>query len=411
MMANCSGSCGTCGENCADRKEPMSLMLESNEVSNVKKVIGVVSGKGGVGKSLVTSMLSVLMNRRGYKTAVLDADVTGPSIPKAFGIKSKATASADGKYILPAVTKTGIKVMSVNLILEDDTDPVIFRGPVIAGTVKQFWTDVEWDDVDYMFVDMPPGTGDVPLTVFQSLPLDGIVIMTSPQELVGMVVAKAVKMAEMMNIPIIGLVENMSYVECPDCSKHISVFGESHIDDIAKQHNLQVLAKLPIDPEFAKACDGGMIELSRAEVLDNVAAAIENFGMVNKIAVTYDNGEVFQHFGHTETFKVYNIERGSVVSSEVIGTEGAGHESLAGFLKEKGVNLLICGNLGDGAKKALGASGVQIIAGAQGSADDAVNAYLAGELKHNADAHCDHHDHEDGEHSCGEGGCGHNCGH
>ena len=234
------------------------MLVDGNALSNVKKVIAVVSGKGGVGKSLVTSLLAVLMRRRGKETAVLDADVTGPSIPKMFGKSERAMANDMG--IFPIMTETGIKLMSVNFLLESETTPVLWRGPVISGVVTQFWQDVVWEDVDYMFVDMPPGTGDVPLTVFQSIPLDGIIVVTSPQELVSMIVSKAVNMARQMNIPILGLVENMSYLECPDCHKRISVFGESHIDSIASQYQIPVLAKLPIDPALARACDEGKIE-------------------------------------------------------------------------------------------------------------------------------------------------------
>ena len=245
---SCSGSCG----------EPESLLKKPHEKSTIRKVIGVISGKGGVGKSLVTSMLATEIQKRGNHCAILDADITGPSIPKAFGLRGKLVGDEGGVYPMP--TKTGIQVCSVNLLLDDVTDPVVWRGPIIAGSVQQFWQEIIWEDVDFMFVDMPPGTGDVPLTVFQSLPVDGIVIMTSPQELVSMVVTKAVKMAEMMNIPILGIIENYSYLECPDCGKKISVFGESHVDEIAKGHGLEVLAKLPIDPKLAAACDAGTLE-------------------------------------------------------------------------------------------------------------------------------------------------------
>ncbi len=273
-MSECNHNCSGCSENCSER-DPKSFLEKPHELSHIKKVIGVVSGKGGVGKSLVTCMSAVLMNRRGFSTAVLDADITGPSVPKAFGIKEKAQGYETA--IFPVKTKKGIRVMSVNLLLPDDTDPVVWRGPIIAGTAKQFWTDVVWDDVDYMFVDMPPGTGDVPLTVFQSIPLDGIIVVTSPQELVSMIVGKAVKMAEMMNIPIIGLVENMSYVECPDCKKKISVFGESHIDETATKFGLKVIAKLPIDAELAKLVDGGLLELMETTAADPIADAVEEF--------------------------------------------------------------------------------------------------------------------------------------
>ena len=273
MSESCNHNCESCSASCGERTAPESLIEQPHQMSNIKKVIGVVSGKGGVGKSLVTSMMSVLMQRRGHQAAVLDADVTGPSIPKAFGVHEKASGNEIG--IFPVQTKTGIQIMSVNLLLESEDDPVVWRGPIIAGTVKQFWTDVMWGDVDYMFVDMPPGTGDVPLTVFQSIPLDGIIIVTSPQELVSMIVAKAVNMAKMMDIPILGLVENMSYAVCPDCGKQLKVFGDSHIEDIAKKFGLDLLGRLPIDPAIANACDKGVIELFEGDWLDHAADAVE----------------------------------------------------------------------------------------------------------------------------------------
>ena len=272
-MSECTHNCSTCSQNCSSRKEPESLLEKPHELSNIKKVIGVVSGKGGVGKSLVTSLLAVSMQRKGYQAAVLDADITGPSIPKAFGIKEKAQGTENG--IFPCKTKTGIEVMSVNLLLENDTDPVVWRGPVIAGAVKQFWTDVIWNDVDYMFVDMPPGTGDVPLTVFQSLPVDGIVIVASPQELVGMIVEKAVKMADLMNIPILALAENMAYFLCPDCGKKHQIFGDSHIEEIAKAHGVDTVAQIPINNKLAAAVDAGAVELFEGDWLDAVADKIE----------------------------------------------------------------------------------------------------------------------------------------
>jgi len=258
MSETCNKDCGSCEEECAERNQKDDFSASLHELSNVRKVIGVVSGKGGVGKSLITSMLAVTANRMGYKTAVLDADVTGPSIPKAFGVKKRAQNSGLGIY--PVKSSTGIDIMSVNLLLESDTDPVVWRGPLIGNVVKQFWTDVIWEDVDIMFIDMPPGTGDVSLTVFQSIPVDGIIIVTSPQELVSMIVTKAVKMAEMMNIPIVGIVENMSYFKCPDNDKEYRIFGESHIEEIAEKHNLKVLAKLPVDPRISAACDEGLVE-------------------------------------------------------------------------------------------------------------------------------------------------------
>ena len=245
-MSECTHDCSTCSSNCGERK-PEGFLEKPNELSKINKVIGIVSGKGGVGKTLVSSMLAVIMQRNNKKVGILDADITGPSIPKAFGIKEKAQGTELG--IIPVKSKMGIDVMSVNLLLENDTDPVVWRGPVIAGVVKQFWTDVIWKDVDYLFVDMPPGTGDVPLTVFQTIPVNGIVIVTSPQELVSMIVEKAVKMAKMMNIPIIGIIENMSYLECPDCKKKIEVFGKSHIDEVAMEYGIPVLARIPICSE------------------------------------------------------------------------------------------------------------------------------------------------------------------
>ena len=269
-MAECNHDCASCQSKCS---EATSLLAPQNAGSNVKHVIGVVSGKGGVGKSLVTGLMATLLKRRGYATAVLDADITGPSIPRMFGVHEKAMGCDEG--ILPAESKTGVKLMSINLLLEHDTDPVVWRGALIAGTVKQFWTDVLWGDVDFMFVDMPPGTGDVPLTVFQSLPVDGIIVVTSPQDLVSMIVEKAVNMARLMNVPILGMVENMSYLLCPDCGKRISVFGESHVEEVAEHYGIPVLGQLPIDPKLAAACDKGMLELFEGDWLDYAADVIE----------------------------------------------------------------------------------------------------------------------------------------
>ena len=268
MSESCSGNCASCGESCSDRKQE-SLLAEANPQSHVKKVIAVVSGKGGVGKSTVTSMLAVGMQKLGLKTAILDADITGPSVPKAFGLHGEIQASEEG--MVPAETESGIKVMSINLLLPEETDPVLWRGPILAGAVKQFWTDVCWGDVDCLFVDMPPGTGDVGLTVFQSLPIDGIVVVTSPQDLVSMIVSKAVKMARMMNVPIYGFVENYSYFRCPDCGKTHKIFGESKLDEIALSYSLPVLARLPIDPDTARLFDTGRMEDAN---LDDIAAAV-----------------------------------------------------------------------------------------------------------------------------------------
>ena len=272
MSENCSHNCGSCSANCSSRK-PADFLVPPNKYSNIKKVIGVVSGKGGVGKSMVTSTLAVLTNRKGKKTAILDADITGPSIPKAFGVKDKAYGNQFG--MLPCESKTGIEMMSINLLLDNDTDPVVWRGSIIANTVKQFWQDVVWGDVDYMFIDMPPGTGDVPLTVFQSIALDGIIIVTTPQDLVSMIVDKAVKMAQKMNVPILGIVENMSYFKCSDCGKIHKIFGDSNIDAIAEKHSIPVVCKLPINPDIAAKCDRGAAEEYEGEWLDPMIEYLE----------------------------------------------------------------------------------------------------------------------------------------
>lgn len=271
-MSDCTHDCSTCGESCAERQQE-SFRKELNPESSVKKVYAVVSGKGGVGKSLVTSLLASELQRRGHSCAVLDADITGPSIPKSFGITQHCFGT--DKYLIPVTTRTGVQVMSINLILENETEPVVWRGPVIAGAVTQFWTDVLWRDVDYMLVDMPPGTGDVPLTVFQSLPVDGIIIVTSPQDLVGMIVAKAFNMASMMNVPVIGIVENMSYFKCPNCGMEHEIFGGSRVEQAAKEYNIPVFAKMPIDPTVASLVDAGQVEAASGEFIAPIADCIE----------------------------------------------------------------------------------------------------------------------------------------
>ena len=268
-MSECTHDCSTCGENCSERD--MSAKL--NPAASVKKVIAVVSGKGGVGKSLVTSLMASEMQRRGYQAAVLDADVTGPSIPKGFGITEHAHGTEE--LLIPCYSNKGTQIMSINLILDNETDPVVWRGPVIAGVVTQFWSDVLWDNVDFMFVDMPPGTGDVPLTVFQSLPVDGIIIVTSPQELVSMIVAKAVNMAKLMNIPVLGIVENMSYYKCPDCGKEHEIFGASKVKQVAEEFGIAHYARMPIDPVVATMVDAGEVESINADALTELADFIE----------------------------------------------------------------------------------------------------------------------------------------
>ena len=268
-MSECTHDCGSCGEDCSRR----DMQKAPHELSKIKKVIGIVSGKGGVGKSLTTAMLAVTAQRNGFKTAVLDADITGPSVPKMFGVSEKAMGTELG--ILPVSSKTGIRMMSMNLLLEDETEPVIWRGPVIAGAVKQFWTDVIWDEVDYMFVDMPPGTGDVPLSIYQSLPLDGIIVVTTPQELVSMIVKKAVVMAEKLNIPVLGIVENMSYVLCSDCGKKIEIFGKSHVEAFAEELGVKAVARIPFDAALTKCADNGLIELYEGDYVDALFKSIE----------------------------------------------------------------------------------------------------------------------------------------
>lgn len=271
-MSECTHDCSTCGESCSSRTKPESLLEKPHEMSHIHKVVGVCSGKGGVGKSMVTALLAVLARRQGLKVGILDADITGPSIPKAFGLTQKAAGSENG--IFPVRTTTGIDVMSLNLLLENDTDPVVWRGPVIAGAVKQFWTDVIWDEKDILFIDMPPGTGDVMLTVFQSIPVDAVVLVTTPQELVSMIVEKALKMTGMMNIPTIGLVENMSYALCPDCNRKIEVFGESRVEELARTYGIPHTARLPIDSKLTSGVDHGMIELFTGDWLDGLIDAI-----------------------------------------------------------------------------------------------------------------------------------------
>lgn len=413
---SCSHDCGSCSSNCSSRKPDKNEFLEPmNEYSSVKRVIGVVSGKGGVGKSFVTSYLSVLMNRKGYKTAVLDADVTGPSIPKAFGIHAKAGANELG--ILPEQTKTGIELMSVNLLLEEEETPVIWRGPVIAGTVKQFWSQVLWGEVDYMFVDMPPGTGDVPLTVFQSLPLDGIIIVTSPQELVSMIVSKAVNMAKAMDVPVLGLVENYSYITCSHCGEQLPVFGKSHIDEISAKFGVPVLAKLPLDSKIAEAADAGTIEGLDGNFLDAAADLLEEkfpaskgrAGKGNcKIAVAADESRnVYGHFGTASKFVIYSIENGVFAGKTELQSEGNGHEGAVNKLIEEGVSVIICGGIGAPAMEALMSAGILVIPGIQGNMDVAVASYLDGSISADSRATCSSHSHEDGEGCHCSGGCCH----
>lgn len=380
MSETCNHDCSSCSQSCESR-DPKSFLEKPHEKSTIRKVIGVVSGKGGVGKSMVSSMLAANFQKKGYRTAVMDADITGPSIPKAFGITGRAMGNEEGIY--PALSKTGIQIMSVNLLLENVTDPVIWRGPVIAGTVKQFWQEVIWDNVDYMFVDMPPGTGDVPLTVFQSLPLDGIIIVTSPQELVSMIVKKAVNMANAMDIPILGIVENYSYVQCDCCGKKMSVFGESHVDEVAQECELKVLAKLPLDSAIAKQVDAGKIEELDADYLEEASAFIEQVcpcvkeDKWEKIAVAVEtDGEVSAHFNACKTFMIYEIEEDKLTSEKECSITENTQEAIEACLTEAGVNVLICGGIGFGAIQALMAKNIMVVPGQQGNAKKAVEDFL-----------------------------------
>lgn len=384
--SSCSGSCSSCSAECASRQPSREELLEPvNKYSKVKRVIGVVSGKGGVGKSFVTSYMSVCLQRKGYQTAILDADITGPSIPKAFGIHGKTMSVEQG--MIPATSKKGTKVMSINLLVDKEDTPVIWRGPVIAGAVKQFWTEVFWDDVDYMFVDMPPGTGDVPLTVFQSIPLDGIIIVTSPQDLVSMIVKKAVNMANAMDIPILGIVENYSYITCECCGKQMSVFGESHIDTIAEESGLKVLAKLPIDPVAAGKVDAGAIEELENTWLDEAVSFIEEvcpaddredlMAKIKKIAVAVDEAKnIFAHFGKCEKFAVYELEENQIVKESVMEANENAREAMADWLEEQGVQVLICGGIGYTSMQDLMAKHIMVVPGQQGNARTAAETFL-----------------------------------
>lgn len=405
---DCGSSCssGSCGN------RPQDFIEKTHELNSIKKVIGVVSGKGGVGKSLVTSTLAVMLRRKDYKVGVLDADITGPSIPKMFGITKKAEGSEFGIY--PQKSHNDISVMSVNLLLEKDDSPVIWRGPIIARTVKQFWTDVIWGDVDFLFLDMPPGTGDVPLTVFQSIPLDGIVIVTSPQDLVSLIVKKAYNMARTMNIPVLGIIENMSYLKCPDCGKEIKLFGESKIDAVAEKLGIKVLGRMPIDPAIAELCDSGEIEKYDNDYLKDAVQYIEKRFASNqkedelvKIAIATEGTNVSGHFGKCENFTIAEIENSVMKSKAVVNTLGNQHGLLPAFLASHNVNVVIAGGMGEGARQNLITNDIEIITGVSGNIDAVIDAYLNGNLK-SSDAGCSGHEHLHG-HNDEEGGC--NCGH
>lgn len=378
--AGCGGLCSSGG--C--ESEAHSFIEKTHELNSIKRVIGIVSGKGGVGKSLVTSTLAVMMRKKGYNIGILDADITGPSIPKVFGINERIQGSDEGMY--PQKSSNGISVMSVNLLLDKDESPVIWRGPVIAGVVKQFWTDVIWGDIDYLFLDMPPGTGDVPLTVFQSIPLDGIIIVTSPQDLVSMIVKKAYNMAKAMDIPVLGIVENMSYIKCPDCGKNIKIFGESKLDAIAEELGINVLGKIPIDPVVAELCDKGEAEKINNSYLSSAVSTIERKLGVGKVirtlrvAIPTDGATIASQFGKCENFTIFDIENNIIKNKYNISTEGNLHGLLPTFLSVKGVKAVIVDGINEGAKNNLIKNSIEVISGVSGDIDVAIGAYLDGAL-------------------------------
>lgn len=380
--------------------EKDELKISLNEHSSVKRLIAVVSGKGGVGKSFVTSRLAALFQKKGYRTAVLDADITGPSIPKCFGVKEKAVMGEKG--IEPVLTKTGLQVLSVNVLLDDEATPVVWRGPVISGTVKRFWTDTFWSDVDYMFVDMPPGTGDVPLTVFQSLPIDGIIIVTSPQELVSMIVKKAVNMAETMNVPVFGLVENYSYIKCLDCGKVMYPFGEGKTDDISAEYGIPVLARLPIDAKIAEAMDKGEVENLESDVLEDAAVTIDYllkdkifekkeeeedvFSESHRIALPFGNGGNIQmSFSKSESFLIVDTKGREILKREVIEMASGNKDSFAAILIGQGIDTLICTAIGPKDREKLTSKGVRVIPGISGLTEEAISIFLAGGYKDSLD--------------------------
>ncbi len=392
-MADCNHDCGSCGQDCAERIDFREKPLAS---THINKVIGVVSGKGGVGKSSVTSSLAIALNRAGYKVGIMDADITGPSIPKMFGIRNKAQGDEEG--IIPVETRTGIRIMSMNLLLEDDSDPVVWRGPVIGGAVKQCWTDVVWGDLDYLLVDMPPGTGDVALTVFQSLPVDGIVIVTTPQDLVSLIVEKAMKMANLMNVPVLGMVENMSYFRCPDCGKEHSIFGVSNALATSVKYGIDAFARLPLDPALATACDRGTIEDAEITGFDEIVNAVTGDGPefevgVGKIAIPYADGEVDQHFGKTKKFKIFKVADMQLVGEEYVDNAAEGHEAAVGVLQKKGVEIVICGGIGAHAQDSLAQAGIIVFSGVKGDAYQAILDFIDGTLEYDRKpADCAAHD-------------------
>ena len=417
-MAECNHDCGSCSSTCSERTSPQSFLCEPNEHSSIKKVIGIVSGKGGVGKSSITSLLACEMNRLGYRVGIIDADITGPSIPNMFNIHARAMGTDFG--ILPCQSATGIEVMSMNLLLEKEEESVIYRGPVVAGIVKQFYTDVIWEDIDYLFVDMPPGTGDVPLTVFQSYPLDGIIIVSTPQQLVSMIVSKACDMAEKMNVPVLGIIENMSYVRCPDCGKKLDLFKNSHVEEVANEFGLNVLSKLPLMSEVMEAADNGAIESIQLNYLEDAVRELELLMSEEReveivaIPVMEDGETINEHFGHATLFRVYTLTSDKEVVTIKLVRNASEHHKVATFLKQLGVSTILCGNVGEGNLADIEGCAMNLIRGVGGDADLIIDDYIMGLLQDNPDAIC-RHEHEHGGCCCGshgeadcdcdEGGC------
>lgn len=381
--------------------------LENNPNNTIRRVIAVVSGKGGVGKSMVTSLLAAAMKRSGRKVGVLDADITGPSIPKLFGVQDQRPVPTEAG-LLPVVSQHGMQVMSINVLLDDAESPVVWRGPILANTVKQFWTDVVWGDLDFMFLDMPPGTGDVPLTVFQSIPLDGIVIVTSPQDLVSMIVKKAVNMAKKMNIPIIGIVENMSHVICPGCGETIKIFGQSVTEELALEWGIPFLGSLPIDPRLTELSDLGQIETASIDYLDKAITAMQKIPAkgepasipeppnletepasmqgrtqevpMKKIAIAAEGHYVCEHFGHCEGFNIFTTQEGKIIAQDFLANPGHKPGLLPNLLNEQGVHVVIAGGMGAGAIDIFNEKGIDVITGARGMVDQTLATYLDGQL-------------------------------
>lgn len=398
-MSDCNFNCSSCKSKC----ETKSLLAKPNINSSVKKVIAIASGKGGVGKSLITSMLAILLRQKGYNTAILDGDVTGPSIPKIFGVHGGLFGSQAG--LLPKETKTGIKLVSSNFLLKEETDPVLWRGPIITGLLKQFWTEIIWEDIDYMFVDMPPGTGDVPLTVYQSLPIDGIIIVATPQELVSMIVSKAVKMAQKMNIPVLGIIENMSYVQCDKCDHQIKIFGESNVDKIAKDFNIEVLAKMPLDPQIAKLCDSGELENIKIDYLDRAVTKLEELPIdISIIAIPVDGENLSEHMPHSTHFNIYQVVKDMIISGKCVEVNGEGIDGVINTLTSNNVDTVLVTQIGDHILDIVNDNNISVYPCSTGNALASMQAFLSNRPEEILVGNCGCGDHEHDDHDCDNDG-------